>query len=231
MRISITFLIFLLLFGAPTVYAETKTSYHVNSSFDIIPNNTNDSRNVILVTIDDGPSIYTKDILMILAQHNVKAIFFINGIQSKKYASSVALASKAGHEIGNHTWSHIKIKKENDVTIIYREIDTMTKRIVKLTGKLPRFFRPPYGQINQETKEYVKKQSMVLMNWSGSALDWERSARDNEAIFLRNITDDLHPGEIILLHEHSWTVRYLDKLLTTLREKGYSFVDPSHITY
>jgi peptidoglycan-N-acetylglucosamine deacetylase len=108
------------------------------------------------------------------------------------------------------------------------EIDQNSKLIETLTGQPPHFFRPPYGLSTPYLRDYVRKNYMIYMNWSGSAKDWEPTAHD-EPVFMKNITDRLQPGGILLVHEHPWTVAYLDDLITLIQSKGYTFVDPNTI--
>jgi peptidoglycan/xylan/chitin deacetylase (PgdA/CDA1 family) len=67
------------------------------------------------------------------------------------------------------------------------------------------------------------------MNWTSSAKDWEFETRDKN-IFIGNVMKNLHPGEIILIHEHKWSAEYLDELLTAIESEGYTFLDPKNIT-
>ena len=117
-----------------------------------------------------------------------------------------------------------KTSKDN----VNKEIDSNTKLIKKITGEDPAFFRPPYGVSNKYVRDTVKKDGMIFMNWSGAAKDWEKNTRD-EKVFTSNVTKYLHPGEILLIHEHEWTAKYLDDLLTELEKKGYTFIDPKDI--
>lgn len=210
-------------------YAELKTEYHINKNFDIIPNDKNANKKVILITIDDGPSKYSKDMVNTLLRHNAKAIFFINGIHNKNYPNNITFEANSGFIIGNHTWDHLNLKKEKNIEKIKKEIINNTNLISKLTGSDPIFFRPPYGVNTQYVKDLIKKNNMISMNWSGSAKDWGKNTK-NEKIFMNNVLTNLHPGEILLIHEHEWTAKYLDKLLTMLENKGYEFVDPHKIT-
>lgn len=210
-----------------TTITSQKQGYYINKNFDVVPNDKKANKKVILLTIDDGPSKYSKVIVATLLKHKAPAIFFINGMHNKKNLGTIAFEANSGFAIGNHTWSHANLKKIKNDSIV-REIDSNTKLILELTGKEPAFFRPPYGAINKFTRDLVKKNNMIFMNWSGAVLDWEKSAKD-EKVFLSNVMNNLHSGEILLLHEHEWTAKYLDTLLTTLEQKGYTFVDPKDI--
>lgn len=208
--------------------SKIKTTYHITKNFDLVPDDKKGDTNVILITIDDGPSSYATDMLATLAKHNIKAIFFINGVHDKDYPGMIKKEFDAGHTIGNHTWDHPNLKKAKDSKIL-TEIDTNTKLIVKETGQQPRFFRPPYGAITTYTKDLIKKQGMLFMNWSGAAKDWEKNTKDKK-VFEQNILSSLHKGEIILIHEHQWTRDFLDDVLTKIEAKGYHFVDPKDVT-
>ena len=204
-----------------------KSGYYVNKNFDLIPNDKSLNKKVVLITIDDGPGKTDKELINILNKHNAKAIFFINGIHDKDFKDNIKMLYDAGFSIGNHTWSHLNLKKSKD-QVVKEEISKNTDLIYKLTGQKPRFFRPPYGATNKYVKDLVKNEGMIFMNWSGSALDWEKSAKD-EKVFIRNVMKNLHDGEIILLHGHPWTTKYLDNLLTSIEKEGFSFINPVNI--
>ena len=206
-----------------------KSTYHINKSFDVVPNEKKGNKKVVLITIDDGPTKRAPEIMNIMMKHDVKAIFFINGMNNKTAPGIIEQEAKNGFAVGNHTWSHLNLKKEKNTDKIKREIDDNTKLITKITGSSPKFFRPPYGASSPYVHDLVKKDNMIFMNWSGSALDWEKSAKD-EKVFLKNVLGSIHDGEIILLHEHPWTVKYLDTLITEIKQKGYTILDPNQIT-
>lgn len=205
------------------------SGYHINKYFDLVPNNKNGNKKVVLITIDDGPSKRATEMMATLKKHNAGAIFFVNGNHGKDVPGIIEQEAKDGFAVGNHTWSHLNLKKEKDINKIKKEIDKNTELITKLTGKAPRFFRPPYGASTPTVRDLIKKDNMIFMNWSGAAKDWESSTKD-EKVFIKNVMGPIHDGEILLIHEHPWTVKYLDDLLTTLEQKGYKFIDPSEIT-
>lgn len=227
---SIIIILIVILLCPAFSYAAVKTTgYHINKNIDLIPNDKNGNKKVILITIDDGPSKYGKDMVATLQKHKAPAIFFINGMHDKDFKGNIAFEYNAGFSIGNHTWSHLNLKQEKKSEKITKEVNDNTKLITTITGSSPKFFRPPYGAGTQAIRDQVKKDGMIYMNWSGAAKDWEKNTKE-EKIFTKNVLDGLHPGEILLIHEHEWTAKYLDGLLTTLEQKGYSFADPDSIT-
>lgn len=211
------------------VYAQNtpKNGYHIDKYFNVVPDDPKANKKIVLLTIDDGPSKNSKALVDLLQKRNIKAIFFVNGIHSNANKGTVALVNVSGFAIGNHTWSHANLSKINE-TAAKREIDEDTKLIQKETGKAPRFFRPPYGVGTKYVQDYVKKNNMIYMNWSGAVKDWEKTAH-NQKVYINNVTKNIHNGEIILIHEHSWSVPYVDTLITTLSGMGYTFIDPNLI--
>jgi peptidoglycan/xylan/chitin deacetylase (PgdA/CDA1 family) len=143
-------------------------------------------------------------------------------------AGVIEQTAKEGFAVGNHTWDHLNLKKEEDVNIIEKEINKDSELINKLTGSFPRFFRAPYGESNTYIRKLAKDKGMIFMDWSGAAKDWEKSTIEKD-IFINNVTNNLHSGSIILIHEHPWSLANLDALLTTLESDGYTYVDPKNI--
>ncbi len=205
----------------------TKKGYYVNKDFDVIPFDKKASRKIILLTIDDGPSKYSKSMVSTLLRHKAPAIFFVNGIHDRNNSGAIAMEHSAGFAIGNHTWDHANLSKLSKEKILL-EISRNTKLITKITGSAPRFFRAPYGMSTSYTRNLVKDSGMIFMNWSGAAKDWEKDSR-NEKVLIGNVMGTLHDGEILLIHEHEWTDAYLDDLLVSIKEKGYTFVNPDDI--
>jgi peptidoglycan/xylan/chitin deacetylase (PgdA/CDA1 family) len=203
--------------------------YQMDAYSDLVPKNKKGPKNVVLLTIDDGPTKRTKGMMDTLDKHNAKAIFFINGTHIINVpAGTLKEGVERGFTIGNHTWSHPNLKKISPASAQI-EIDRNSEIIKKETGISPKFFRPPYGVSTKEVRDYVRSNGMIYMNWTGSALDWEPASKDKK-VFISNVIRDLHPGEIILLHEHPITAEYLDDLLTAIEEKDYTFLDPKNIT-
>lgn len=208
---------------------KTIDEYHINKYFDLVPNSDTSNKKVVLMTIDDGPTKRAPEIMRILESHNIKAIFFINGIHNKDAPGVIKEIYDRGFTLGNHGWSHDNLRNEKNNDTIIKEIDSNSDLIKKITGTAPKFFRPPYGMSNSYVRDFVQKENMIFMNWSGAVKDWEKSARE-EKVFISNVMDTLHSGEIILMHEHPWTVEYLDALLVAIKNEGYIFIDPSQVT-
>jgi peptidoglycan/xylan/chitin deacetylase (PgdA/CDA1 family) len=217
----------------PTKPAEqaVKKEYHMNKNYDIVPNDPNGNKKVVLLTFDDGPKEQAMNQALIdtLKKHNAKAIFFLNGYRIKQKPELVKLIHDSGNIIGNHSWDHVNLK-DMSTEKIDQQVDDVQKIIKELTGQAPQFFRPPFGSGNDYLKSKVKDNKMLYMTWSNGSLDWDMTNKNNESgKVIENVMKQLHGGSNILMHELPWTVKALDTLLTGLEEKGYSFVDPNAI--
>ncbi|MBB6735788.1 polysaccharide deacetylase family protein [Cohnella zeiphila] len=208
--------------------------YRMNKNYDIVPIDPDSvSAKVVLLTFDDGPKAEAtlKPILDTLDKHRAKAIFFVNGFRVQKHPGLLKEIDERGQTVGNHTWSHAMLGKEKPDKV--REEIGKTQDIVKETiGKTPVFFRPPNASGNADTHAAVKEYGMLYMTWSVGSLDWEMSGdkiKDKTAAIVKNVSEQLHSGSNILMHELPWTGTALDALLTDLEKRGYSFVDPRSI--
>lgn len=204
-----------------------QSGYMITKDATVVPNDKSLSSKVVLLTIDDGPTKRSSEIMDILEKENIKAIFFVNGMHNNKSPNTIKAEFSKGHEIGNHTWSHRDLRKLSKDKY-EKEILKNTDLIKSITGNNPKFFRPPYGMITKEEKEFVKKNGMLFMNWSTSAIDWDKKSHDKK-VFVETILRGLKPGAIILIHEHPWTVSALPDLIKAIKARGYTFLDPKEI--
>lgn len=104
------------------------------------------------------------------------------------------------------------------------DITSNKRHIEQLTGQQMRYFRPPYGQFNEDTLKALKELNVVPFLWEVAGLDWEH--KENPGHIVHNILNYAEDGSVILLHELKQTLRILDELLTELKAEGYSFELP-----
>ncbi|KAF3893314.1 Glycoside hydrolase/deacetylase [Trichophyton interdigitale] len=109
--------------------------------------------NTIALTYDDGPYIYTRDLLDILDSFNVKATFFITGINSNKgaiddpnypWADLIRRMYNSGHQIASHTWSHQNL---DQISASQRKQQMIRNEMAfrNIMGGFPTYMRPPYS--------------------------------------------------------------------------------------
>ncbi|GGG57406.1 polysaccharide deacetylase family protein [Paenibacillus radicis (ex Gao et al. 2016)] len=209
---------------------EIKALYKMNKVYRFVPIEETTEKKVVLLTFDDGP--HNKEVLTSLLdtldKHHAKAIFFVNGYRVKDHPELLTLIQERGQTIGNHSWDHIDLKKEDEAKI-EQQIGDVQKDVEDITGEPPRFFRPPYGSGGDKVKEIAKNHGLLFMTWSNGSLDWEQKSPGDPDKVIANVLEQLHPGANILMHELKWTAEALDGLLTKLEDKGYGFIDPATI--
>ncbi|MFX3633516.1 MAG: polysaccharide deacetylase family protein [Candidatus Pristimantibacillus sp.] len=214
--------------ATPTVAAKL---YKMNEVYRFVPIDEQKTTNkVVLLSFDDGPKdeAVLTNMLDTLDKHNAKAIFFVNGYRVEKNPELLKLIHERGQTVGNHSWDHIDLKKE-EIAKIEQQIGDLQADVEAIIGEAPQFFRPPYGSGGDKVKEIAKNHGMLFMTWSNGSLDWEQKSPGKPDEVIKNVLEQLHPGANILMHELSWTAEALDGLLTKLEEMSYGFIDPSTI--
>ena len=184
-------------------------------------NGPNTSRNVAL-TFDDGPDDkVTPKILDILKNKGVNASFFFLGDNIDKYPEIALRTFEEGNLVLNHSTTHkdlSKLSKED----FAKEVDTTDDKIKNLIGKTPNIIRPPYGAIS-ELDEY-KERNLKIALWSIDTLDWSKRDKDN---ILSNVTNNIRPGDIILMHtspDTEATAEALPLIIDYLKENNFNIV-------
>ncbi len=177
----------------------------------------------LLLTFDDGPHpVTTPQVLDILKRWNVKGIFFVVGMNARKYPDLVRRIHAEGHTIGNHTWYHLNLKKFGPERIL-KEIRETNDLIQQITGVRPRLFRPPYGSLNASVVEILRQEGMDIMLWTFDPRDWRNRSMVQTVASLKK---QLHlenggKGGIILLHDPlPSTAASLEPLLAALSQSN-----------
>ncbi|HVP65428.1 MAG TPA: glycosyltransferase [candidate division Zixibacteria bacterium] len=194
------------------------------------------SDKVVSITFDDGPDPqWTPKVLDILKKYNVKATFFLIGLQAEKYGSLTKRVYAEGNEIGNHTFTHPDI---SNISKRYMQFElNLTERF--FAGKLgikPVLFRPPYS-IDQEPDtadqvrplEIAQQMGYITVGDKIDPDDWREDPRPTAQQIAQSIFDQLgHGGNVILLHDgggnRTETVKALPLIITGLRDRGYQIV-------
>lgn len=173
----------------------------------------------VAITFDDGPStVYTEILLDGLKERGVKATFFLTGREIQYSEDVVKRMSEEGHIIGNHTYSHVDLKR-TDYNTAKQEIEKTNECIKKVTGKAPRYIRPPYGDWDDRL---LIETDMSIVLWSVDPEDWKDQ---NASIVAKRVIENTKPGDIILLHDiFKTSVEAALIIVDELQEKGYEFV-------
>ncbi len=183
------------------------------------------SKKYCSLTFDDGPNFAGDDtmnkMLDVLEKHGVVASFFLiaNKISDENTAV-IERAVKMGCDIENHTWSHPDMTKLTREEMI-EEYNKCDEAIIKITGKKPVLFRPPYICVNDLMHEVIH----VPFICGHGCEDWvkERTADERFKLMMNNVQD----GVMYLLHVddgNEATLELVDRAIPVLKEQGFEFV-------
>ena len=125
----------------------------------------------ISLTFDDGPGIYTLEILDLLKKYNVKATFFCIGKNIEMYPEIIKQIIDEGHLIGNHSYGHSPFFDFYNAKKIIEEIQKTDTLLEKLTSKKINFFRPPYGVTTPSIRRAIKITGHKVIGWNIRSLD------------------------------------------------------------
>jgi peptidoglycan/xylan/chitin deacetylase (PgdA/CDA1 family) len=185
----------------------------------------------VALTFDDGPDpTHTSSILEALAINGAKATFFLTGVHAEEYPSLVRDESGAGMEIGNHTWSHLRLT-EAPLEVVRSEIERTSAGIEVASGRKPRLFRVPYGDATTAELAMVAQLGMTSVHWTIALDRYLGELGLDPRSAAQRVAADLHGGDIILAHDagdggigREPTVRSIELLLPLLQDAGYRVV-------
>lgn len=177
-------------------------------------------KGTVALTFDDGPSIYSKEIVNILKAHQVGGTFFYIGVNVNKHRDVVQYVKENGYSIGNHSMNHKQLTKLNYVQQ-ESEIITASQLIEEITMEDISLFRPPYGALNESTTDLTHTYNKKMVLWNIDPKDWEN--QNSDAIF-NNIVHSETSGAIILLHESQAVIDALPRIIKYLQEQNLEIV-------
>lgn len=183
-----------------------------------------ESNKKVALTFDDGPHPkVTMQILEILKKYDAKATFFMLGNMVEKYPEIAKNVQRAGHELGNHAWSHFDLTNLG-AEAVQNEIAETSAIIENTAGQKATVFRPPYGAVDGTVRNQT---DLPFIFWDVDTLDWKH--RDSKQL-LTHVKDITKEGSTILMHDiHQSTADGLDAVLAYLQSEGYTFVTVSDL--
>lgn len=190
-------------------------------------------RPALALTFDDGPSESTPAMLELLAEHDVKATFFMCGRNVRRCKDIARQVAAAGHEIGNHTDSHPALYFKSP-EFIYRELALAQESIYQMTRVTPRLFRAPYGVRWPGLKRAQDRLQLTGVMWTAIGHDWKWPASRISRLMLRKASN----GAILCLHDGRAiqkapdiraTIETVEFLLPILKERGFVFETVSQL--
>jgi len=211
-------LIFLILFGLYKLM--NSRSFQL---FGGLTNYVDTDQKVVALTFDDGPTKNVDEILPLLDQYNVKATFFLIGNEIEKNPEEAKKIVSAGHQVGNHTYSHDRMVLKSP-SFIKEEIEKTDELIREVGYKGEIDFRPPYGKKMIGLPYYLNKVKKETITWTFEPDTYYSSAADK----VEYVTKNIKPGSIILLHpmydKTGNELKTIEEILQLLTKEGYKFV-------
>jgi peptidoglycan/xylan/chitin deacetylase (PgdA/CDA1 family) len=184
----------------------------------------------LALTYDDGPNDpHTLRLLEVLSRHDVKATFFLIGRYVRQRPDIAGEVLKAGHVIGNHTFTHPLLIFKSAAEI-RRELSDCHAAIQDAVGEHSNLFRPPFGGRRPATLRIARELGLEPIMWNVTGYDWNAPPA---AAIERKVSRQIRGGDVILLHDgghkqlgadRSQTVVASDHLITRYKQDGYRFV-------
>jgi peptidoglycan/xylan/chitin deacetylase (PgdA/CDA1 family) len=185
------------------------------------------TRRSIALTFDDGPSESTPDLLDYLEKEGITATFFQCGMNVKRLSHVAGQVAAAGHQIGNHSYSHPKLPFKSH-EFIDREFSETQNIIYAETGMKPMLLRAPYGFRWFGMREVQQKLALLDVLWTVIGFDWRWPPQRISQHVLRHRS----PGGIVCLHDGRGvnvrpdianTIAAVREIVPRLRDEGYKF--------
>ncbi|CAE6499493.1 unnamed protein product [Rhizoctonia solani] len=203
--------------------------------------------NTVAITFDDGPYTWTNNLVDLLDENDAKGTFFFNGnnfgcIYDDISAQRVKYVYDKGHQVASHTWDHKRLSTLSGDELVaefskygfyYIFIDSSADKddrtddaIKKITGAVPAFMRPPFGDYDDDVLEVAASRGQIVAIWdfdSGDAAGVLPTESKNQ--YSKLISSG--PGSILTLnHEtHETTIDdVIPYAIQQIKAKGYKMV-------
>jgi peptidoglycan/xylan/chitin deacetylase (PgdA/CDA1 family) len=176
-------------------------------------------------------------VLDVLDAYDAPATFFVVGAWVERLPEIVRDASARGHEIANHTWTHVDADRTRELTTLHDEVARTNDVIERVAGRRPTLLRPPYGSDPGRFARVAAECGLsATVLWSVQSFDWQDP--EPEPI-VEQVLAEVEPGAIVLLHDgqretndaqpRPSTVAALPTILERLRSDGYEFLTVSEL--
>jgi peptidoglycan/xylan/chitin deacetylase (PgdA/CDA1 family) len=157
----------------------------------------------VALTFDDGPDPEsTPEFVRVLAEHNVRATFFMLGSMVARAPGLAAEIAAAGHEVGVHGFDHRYLTVRGP-RATRSDLTRATELIASVTGTRPTLFRPPYGVLTGPALLTVRELGLTPVLWGSWGREWAPGA--SPASVLQTLLSGLDGGVTVLLHDSGCT--------------------------
>lgn len=158
----------------------------------------------LALTFDDGPNpAWTPQLLDLLAEHEVRATFFMIGTHAQAEVELARRVAAAGHVIGNHSWSHPNLARSSTARV-YEELKRTQETLEQIIGATIRYFRPPFGARRPVVFRVARQLGLEPVLWNAMTADWKEPSGERIGVRLAMKIDRLERRGIaanIVLHD------------------------------
>ncbi len=185
----------------------------------------NADEKVIYLTFDVGyENGNVSKTLDILKKEEVIGAFFVLGNVLESHTEIAKRMFDEGHLVCNHTYSHKAMVGISEECFI-NELKKLENSCIELTGnQLSKYYRPPEGRFDEASLSYAQKMGYKTVFWSFAYADWDNNKQMSSEKAKSKILDNIHNGEIMLLHPTSTTnAEILQEIIQELKRQGYRF--------
>lgn len=160
---------------------------------------------------------YLGPILETLKKNNVHASFFLEGRWVKENPELAKMIVEAGHEVGNHSYTHPDMKQISSAKI--REEIVKTNEVIKATtGEEVVWLAPPSGSYREEVVKIASEYKLGTVMWSVDTIDWQKPTPEQ---LINRVMGKVHKGAMILMHPTDSTAKALDELIKQIKLEKY----------
>ncbi|NBH04731.1 polysaccharide deacetylase family protein [Amycolatopsis sp. SID8362] len=217
------------------VIAAAVTLFEVSKSrtfqfFGTLVNRVETGEKVVALTFDDGPDpAGTQAILDTLRERQAPATFFLIGRDIAAHPDLARAIAAAGHEIGNHSFSHERMIGVTPAWVA-DEVEA-TDALIRTTGYTGEIlFRPPNGKKLFALPHYLASHDRTTITWD---VEPDSDGAPDAAAVEKTTLDQVRPGSIVLLHAmyaaRGQTRQAIGPILDALKQRGYRFVTVSQL--
>jgi peptidoglycan-N-acetylglucosamine deacetylase len=191
----------------------------------------------LMLTFDDGPNDpHTLELLDVLAQHDVKATFFLIGKYVRQRPDIVQRIFAGGHAIGNHTYHHPNLIFLGEQTLrleLQECAMALADAGVPVSDPGKRLFRPPFGARKPATLRVARELGYEPIMWTVTCYDWKQTTADRVTAYAER---QIKGGDIILLHDgghkrmgadRRHTIEATDRIIRKYKGEGFDFLKVS----
>ena len=176
------------------------------------------TKKMVALTYDDGPSVYTDQILDVFEKYNQKATFFIVGDRISWNEDQAKREAQLGCQQGNHTYNHNVLTKLSEEKI-KEKLKGTDDELIRISGKPSVYLRPPEGRYNDTLK---KTCGCPIILWSVDSRDWE--SKDCTKV-CNAVIGKVKDGDIVLMHDlYKSTADATEKIVPALINEGFQLV-------